>query len=106
MLCVCVCVCVLCVCVHAYVQRIVLPMRQMRLLLGACFGQDLAHVLPADQGAKSPEVHDVMHVPFTHVVTQSPGAGKPMDLRATSEVCTNTYIYVLTSITEMTCTFT
>jgi hypothetical protein len=48
----------------------------------------VAHVLPADQVAKSPDWNDVVHVPFTHIVTQSPGAGKPMDLRGTSEVCT------------------
>jgi len=55
-----------------------------------------------DQGAKSPDANDaVHHVPFTHIVTQISGAGTPMDLRGTSEVCTNAYIYVPTSTNQI-----
>jgi hypothetical protein len=54
-----------------------------------------------DQGAKSPYGNDAVQMPFTHTVKQSPGAGKPMDLRGTSEVCTNTYIYVPTSTNQL-----
>ena len=59
-----------------------------------------------DQGAKSPDGNDAVHVPFTHTVTQSLGAGKPMDLWHFRGV--HNYIHLCShinqSITEMTCT--